>query len=122
MSAASGEDTHRVNDASRLRGDHRVCDLAARYGALAAFQWARANGIHIMENNIDLAAGGGHLAVLQWLSTVRVELSLTRHFELRLGGGRPPMDPLATSPSPSSTPAPTSASSPTLCTRTTRSA
>jgi hypothetical protein len=43
-----------------------ICATAARHGALASLQWARANGCDWNEYTCQLAAGGGHLAVLQW--------------------------------------------------------
>jgi hypothetical protein len=43
-----------------------ICQTAARHGALASLQWARANGCDWDSNTCMEAAGGGHLAVLQW--------------------------------------------------------
>jgi hypothetical protein len=43
-----------------------ICMTAARYGALASLQWARANGCGWYADTCSAAAGGGHLAVLQW--------------------------------------------------------
>ena len=44
----------------------RICETAARHGALASLQWARANGCDWDAGTCDRAAEGGHLAVLQW--------------------------------------------------------
>jgi hypothetical protein len=71
---------------------HYVCRLAARHGALATLQWARAEGIPLVEdayvgglkpNAYEMAAEGGHLAVLQWLWTVHTTDSLGRQEVLR---------------------------------------
>jgi hypothetical protein len=43
-----------------------TCATAARHGALASLQWARANGCDWNEYTCSSAAEGGHLAVLQW--------------------------------------------------------
>ena len=43
-----------------------TCATAARHGALASLQWARANGCDWNEFTCSSAAEGGHLAVLQW--------------------------------------------------------
>jgi hypothetical protein len=39
-----------------------ICKIAARYGALASLQWARANGCDWDTNTCSIAAYGGHLA------------------------------------------------------------
>jgi hypothetical protein len=43
-----------------------ICETAARHGALASLQWARANGCDWTMNTCREAAEAGHLAVLQW--------------------------------------------------------
>ena len=43
-----------------------ICETAARHGALASLQWARANGCTWDADTCSGAAKGGHLAVLQW--------------------------------------------------------
>jgi hypothetical protein len=43
-----------------------VCATAARHGALASLQWARADGCEWGAYTCFEAARGGHLAVLQW--------------------------------------------------------
>ena len=45
----------------------KICETAARHGALASVQWARANGCDWDNSTCCSAAEGGHLAVLQWL-------------------------------------------------------
>jgi hypothetical protein len=44
----------------------QICRTAARHGALASMQWARANGCEWDRSTCSSAARGGHLAVLQW--------------------------------------------------------
>jgi hypothetical protein len=44
----------------------KICVTAARHGALASLQWARANGFPWDTDTCAIAAEGGHLAVLQW--------------------------------------------------------
>jgi len=44
----------------------KICEAAARYGALASLQWARANRCEWTSTTCRAAARGGHLAVLQW--------------------------------------------------------
>jgi hypothetical protein len=44
----------------------RLCNTAARHGALASLQWARANGCDWNVDTCSAAAAGGHLEVLQW--------------------------------------------------------
>ena len=45
----------------------KICGTAARHGALASLQWARANGCGWDTDTCSDAARGGHLVVLQWL-------------------------------------------------------
>ena len=44
----------------------RVCEMAAGGGHLATLQWAREHGCEWDEGTWAAAEGGGHLATLQW--------------------------------------------------------
>jgi hypothetical protein len=54
-----------IADGGNLRDN--ICETAARHGALASLQWARANGYDWAVGTCGAAAEGGHLVVLQWL-------------------------------------------------------
>jgi hypothetical protein len=52
--------------ANRCPCNKHACRAAARFGHLAVLQWLRANGCGWDEDTCQAAAGGGHLDVLQW--------------------------------------------------------
>ena len=59
-------ETRQKGDGSRSWHEVSLHVLKARVAALAALQWARANGCEWDARTCSGAATGGHLEVLQW--------------------------------------------------------